>query len=502
MNPIVRILAVGVLALSAGCSLAPTYERPSVDVREEGWAAAAERSTAEPAGVGAAPGWWREFGSPELDALVREAQAANPTAAAAAARVQEARAAYGGQRWNRLPSAEVGGTVTRSQRNLSGFGIPRSVLNTQWDVAASAAWELDLWGRLSDTKKSAWSNLLAGEAEQRAVRQALTADVVRAWLNVKLLRGQRDLGRRTLDTYRASERMVIDRYEAGVRPASEVHLARQNVAAAEAALAQTEQDLAASRRALELLLGRYPAGAVGVGAASLAELPQPPAVPAGLPSDLLERRPDVAAAELRLVGATARVGAARAELFPRLSLSGSAGWSTPDEAALFTEPAHVWSLLGNLALPLLNRGARKAQAGVADAQREQAAAAYVQTVLGAFRDVESALDADHRQAERLEALRRSVTHARRSAEVIDERYRRGLDTYLQVLDSQRRLLVAEGDLLRTEGARRAARVNLIQALGGHWDDPAAASDPRGASASADSEPRGALASANSEGTER
>lgn len=492
MSPILRTLAAAAVPLLvAGCSLAPSYQRPALDVREGGWAATPADPAPAAAAAGAAAGWWRDFGSPELDALVAEALAANPDAAAAAARVAEARAAYGGQRWNRLPSAEVGGTVTRSKRNLSGFGIPRSVLTTQYDVAASAAWELDLWGRLSDTKKAAWTALLAGEAERRAVRQALVADVVRAWLNVKLLRGQRDLGARTLEIYRASERMVTDRYAAGVRPASEVHLARQNVAAAEAALAQTEQELAAARRALELLAGRYPAAAVGVGATSLTDLPQPPAVPAGLPSELLERRPDVLAAELRLLGAHARSGAARAALFPRLTLSGNAGWSTPDEADLFTDAASVWSLMGNLAMPLLNRGAVKAQAGVAEAQREQAAAAYVKTVLNAFRDVESALDADRRQAERLEALRRSVTHARRSAEVIDERYRRGLDTYLQVLDSQRRLLQAEADLLRTESARRAARVNLIQALGGAWDDPAAVD-----------EPRDALASANSEGSER
>ena len=492
MNPFVRSLAITAIPLLlAGCSLAPSYQRPAVDVRADGWAAAPAESPAD-AMPGAESGWWRAFGSPELDALVDEALAANPDAAAAAARVAEARATYGGQRWNQLPSAEIGGTVTRSKRNLSGFGIPRSVLSTTYDVAASAAWEIDLWNRLGDTKAAARAALLAGEADEHAVRQALTADVVRAWLNVKLLRGQRDLGARTLATYQNSERMVADRYTAGVRPASEVHLARQNVAAAEASLAQTEQDLAAARRALELLLGRYPSGTVGVGATDLADLPQPAAVPAGLPSELLERRPDVAAAELRLVGATARVGAARAALFPRLSLSGSKGWSTPDEAELFTSGAGVWSLMGNLAMPILNRGAVKAQAGVAQAQSEQAAAAYVKTVLGAFRDVESALDADRRQAERLDALRRSVTHARRSAEVIDERYRRGLDTYLQVLDSQRRLLQAEADLLRTESARRAARVNLIQALGGDWDDDPAARDVT----------RHASASANSEGTQR
>jgi len=172
-----------------------------------------------------------------------------------------------------------------------------------------------------------------------------------------------------------------------------------------------------------------------------------------------------------LIGAHAREGSARADLFPRLTISGSRGWSTPDEAELFKDATSVWSLVGNLAMPLLNRGARKAAVGAAEARREQLGAAYVGTVLRAFRDVESALDADHGQRLRRDALTASVRHAGRALEVAEERYGQGLDTYLQVLEAQRRLLQAESDLLRTEQAWRAARVNLIQALGGSWDEP-------------------------------
>jgi len=471
MIPIRTFACAAGFALLAGCSLSPSYDRPALDVRADGYASApsSSRSDGDP---GAESQWWSDFGSPELDALVDEALTSAPDLQAAAGRVLEARAQFGGQRWNQLPSAEIGGTVSRSKRNLSGFGIPRSVTSTVWDVAAQASWELDFWGRLSNTRRAAWAALMAGEAEQSAVRQGLVADVVRAWLEVKQLVDMRELGRSTLAITKASERMVADRYTAGVRPSSEVHLSRQNLVTAQASLAQAEQELTAARRRLEVLLGRYPSGTIRVGDISLADLPNLPVVPLGLPSDLLERRPDLIAAEMNLLGADARVGAARADLFPRLTLNGSAGWSTSDESLLFQDATSVWSLVGNLAMPLLNRGARKAQVGVADAQREQTQAAYVKTVLGAFRDVESALDADRRQGERLEALRLSVVHARRSTEVIDERYRQGLDAYFQVLDSQRRLLQAQSDLLHTEGARRAARVNLIQALGGDWDDPA------------------------------
>ncbi len=472
MNSIVRTLAlVAGVALLAGCGIAPSYERPALDIQEKGYVAVSSVVPVE--GLpGARQEWWLDFGSPELDALVSEALTSAPDLEAAAARVLEARAQFGGQHWNQLPSANLAGSYNESKRNLSGFGIPATITSTLWDVSVQASWELDVWGRLSNTRRSAWAAMMAGEANQRAVVQGLIADVVRSWLEVKQLVELRELGRSTLSTYKKSERMVADRYTAGVRPSSEVHLSRQNVASARAVLAQTEQTLADARRRLELLLGRYPAGKIAVGETSLTDLPDLPQVPLGLPSDLLERRPDVIAAEMNLLGSYARVGAARADLFPRLTLSGSSGWSSSESGELFKSTTSVWSLVGNLAMPLLNRGARKAQVGVADAQREQVRVAYVKTVLGAFRDVESALDADHYQNERLEALRSSVVHAERSTEVIDERYRQGLDSYLQVLDSQRRLLQAKSDRLRTEWARRAARVNLIQALGGDWDDPA------------------------------
>ncbi len=471
------LAAAAAIAALAGCSLNPPYERPAAAPDVTAYAATPESGlpVGEP---GADHQWWRAFGSPELDALVDEALTASPDLASAAARVLEARATLDGQNWNRLPSVEVGGTWTRSQRNLAGMGIPRTILSTMWDVSAQAAWELDLWGRLSSTRRAAWTDLMAREADRRAVRQGLVADVVRVWLEVRQLEEQRDLGARTLATYRDSERMVTDRYEAGVRPSLDVHQARQNVASAEAAQAAREQELAEARRRLELLLGRYPAGAVDVGGASLAALPALPPVPVGVPSDLMERRPDVIAAEMALLGAHAREGAARADLFPRLTLSGSKGWSTPEQGDLFTDGASVWSLVGGLAMPLLNRGARKAQVGVAEARREQAASAYVGTVLRAFRDVESALDADRRQHDRREALRAAAVHARRALEVADERYVQGLDTYLQLLDAQRRLLQTESDLLRTEQAWRAARVNLIQSLGGSWDETENGEDHR------------------------
>ncbi|MBU1073795.1 TolC family protein, partial [bacterium] len=249
------------LAVTAGCAVGPDYQRPDVTAIpgrfvEEDAAAAASLP-------GAVHGWWKDLGSPELDALVAEALANNPDAAAAAARVMSARAQLEGANASRLPSVEVGGTASRSQTTRARFGGQGSFYQNFYTASATAAYELDLWGRLSRTRRAAWSAALASEADRRTVQQALVADVVRAWLAVREATDQLALSRGTLAAYERSRDMVADRYLAGVVPSVDLHLARQNVAATGALVALREQELAGARRNLELLLGRYPAGAAG-----------------------------------------------------------------------------------------------------------------------------------------------------------------------------------------------------------------------------------------------
>ena len=239
--------------------------------------------------------------------------------------------------------------------------------------------------------------------------------------------------------------------------------------AARARRVQWEEGLAVARRALEILVGRYPAGRIAAEGEALAQLPELKPVPAGLPANLLGRRPDVVAAEMSLRAAGERIGAAKADLFPRLSLTGNAGYSSPELDNLITDGASVWSLVGNLTMPLLNRGARTAQVDAAEGRAEQARAAYAGVLLNGFRDVEAALTAGRLQDIRRGFLRESVGHAERSLDVARDRYRQGLDPYLTVLDARRQLHLAESELLRAEGLVRRVRVDLIQALGGPWD---------------------------------
>lgn len=489
-----------------GCAVGPDYVRPEQTATvPESWtrqAAArqtmplADRNSPTMAAVlpdsNAHPGWqwWHEFGDTTLNALVADALAYNNDLAIAAGRVLEARALYGGAQSTRFPTLEVGGTATRSKASSQAI-VPKdsplsSIFGTTsnlYDANAVMRYEADLWGRLSRGREAALATLLASEQDQRTVAQGLIAEVVRTWLEIRELQMQVALTTRTIANFQANLTTVQDRYRRGIVSALDVHLAGQNLAAAQAAEPAFKQQLAAARRRLEILAGRYPAGEIitsdldnpgGFLTRELMPDPLPP-VPAGLPSQLLERRPDLQAAELRLHASVARIGEAKAALYPRISLTASAGTKSRELSGLFTTNSNYWNLAGNLVMPLLNRGATKAQIKAAEARAQQATATYRKTVLQAFGEVENALDQDIYQARQESYLQTSTARAQSAVNLAQDRYRRGLDNILVTLESQRRLFTAESQLLTTQRARRAARVNLIQALGGPWESAPATS---------------------------
>ena len=458
--------------LVAGCATGPAYERPQITVSPEIFAAT-DTQTALP-GTRPQYDWWKTFGSEVLNGLVEEALVASPDLAAAAARVLEAEAGVKGAKSTLLPTVSVGGSATRSKSSLSAFGGLGSVYRTSYSSTAQAAYELDLWGRLSSTRKSAWATLWAGEAQQRAVRQALIAGVVNGWLASREATQQYELALDTKDSYAQNLLMVEDRYRNGIVMAADLHLARQNLASATARTFQSKQDMLGARYRLETLVGRYPSGTISAEGDDLSVLPELAQVPSGLPADLLQRRPDLIAAEMQLVSANASISIAKADLFPRLSLTGSDGYTSSTLETLFKDAASIWSLAANLSMPLLNRGAVKSQVKVAEARTQQAQAAYVKAVLAGFQDVEMALTADREQNARRGFLRESAEHARRSQSIAQDNYSQGLSPYLNVLESQRRYFQARSDLLRAERLCREARINLILSLGGDWDESPAA----------------------------
>lgn len=466
----------------AGCTVGPDHVRPPLVVDLP---AAYNADAGAPAAAGLDPlrrAWWTAFADTTLNDLIAGAVTGNQDLRRAAARVLEARALAGGASSDRWPRLEIGGTASRSRTSLSAFGGRGTIDRELYDANLTARYELDLWGRLSRAEEAARATLLQSEMNRRVVLQTLVADVVRTWLQVRELQGQLALSRSTITSYRHTVSMVEQRYARGMVPAFEVHLARQNLLNAEATAPEQERLLAEATRRLQILAGRYPSGrglesgrpdttsTPGSGYDLAQALPAPlPAVPAGLPSSLLERRPDLFAAEAGLHASTANVGAAKARLFPTLSLTGSAGYTSNDLSTWFDSGTDVWSLVAGLAMPLLNRGATRAQVEAAEARAAQALAAYHQAVLVAFGEVENALDADRHHAEREQLLLAAVQEAQRALDLAQQRYGSGLDNLLSTLEAQRRLLTVTSNLLSTQRAHRTARVNLILALGGPWD---------------------------------
>ncbi|MGD9548857.1 MAG: efflux transporter outer membrane subunit [Candidatus Krumholzibacteriia bacterium] len=468
------LLSLMLVAL-AGCSVGPDFVRPGAgpDVPED-WA----RTPLAPyAATDAAPAarWWTAFGDAALDSLVDRAMHRNHDLAAAAARVAEARAQTGGAEAQRWPTVEVGGSASRSKSANLNIPFPINPYVSSFSASATLRWEADLWGRLGRGKEAAVAGLLASENERRALAHSLAAEVVRTWLEIGELEDQLALTRESVASYTRTVAIVEDRYHAGLVEALDMHLARQNLAAAQATEPGLLQARAGARRRLEILCGDYPAGRVvqvdGAGEAPACDTL--PAVPEGLPSALLERRPDLAAAESRLHAAVAQIGQAKAALYPRISLTGSAGSTSRELADLGKEGTDVFSLVGNLVMPLINRGATQAQIQAAEARAAQAAAAYRKAVLTAFAEVENTLDQDHYQQERSDHLTRAARSAAFAQEISQDRYQRGLDNILVMLEAQRRFFTTESQRLSAQRDRKAARVNLILALGGPWDLPGA-----------------------------
>ncbi len=468
------------MAALAGCAVGPDYVRPELETEVPADWTPRPTMAETLADTSGSPmtRWWESFGDTTLNTLVETALVHNNDLAAAAGRVLEAEALLGGAKSKQYPSVEIGGTAARSKSSEVGGASFMPLYNNSFSANATLRYEADLWGRLARGKEAALASLLASQQDRRALAQSLIAGVVRTWLQIRELQMQVELNDRTVINFTDNLETVRNRYHRGLVTALDVHLAGQNLASAQAIGPANRLNLAEARRRLEILVGHYPSGLINSSDLENADgtlreivMPEPLApVPPGLPSDLLERRPDLVAAEMRLHSSVARIGEAKAALYPRISLTASAGTSSNELNELFTSPSDIWSLAGNLFMPLINRGATQAQIQAAEARTVQATAQYRSTILQAFSEVENALDQDHYQKLQEGYLVESVDSARRSVDLAEDRYMRGLDTILVALESQRRLYTAESQLLTTERLRRTARVNLIQALGGPWDE--------------------------------
>jgi len=473
---------LGILCLLLGaCAAAPPVRHPQLEVAmPPAWL---EGEGGAPGGAPASTSGWSGLAGGAVSALVEEALTHNYDLQSAAARVTMAAAQARIAGAPARPQASVGGSGSRARRNFVGFPIPGSggqvlsTTTTTYGVSLNASWEVDLWGRLRDGERAALADAAAAQADLLGAQLSLTAQVLRTYYGAVEARRQLELARATTDNYRLSLKQVEQRYDRGLRPALDVHLARANLAAAEAVVAQRRLLQDRVGRQLEVLLGRYPAGDMPPGS----ELPQIDVpVPAGLPAEILSRRPDLVAAERRLAAAGARVREARKALYPRLSLTGSSGRSSQELGDLLDGDYSVWNLMANLSAPLLQGGRLRAGVDLAAAGQEGALTQYGRSVLQALAEVEGLLAAEDFLAQQERATVRAAHEAVAARALARDRYGRGLADSITLLEAQRRAFEAESQALAVRRQRLDARIDLHLALGGGFDaqaSGAAVTDP-------------------------
>jgi len=439
------------------------YQRPTVD-------APASYRDAAPGAAALASDWWRTFHDPVLDDLVARALAANQDLRAALARVEQARALAGTARADYLPALSLGPAVRREQASLTvANGAPETPVTTH-HLPLVLNWELDLFGRVRRLNESARADLAAAEALFASARLALAAEVASTHFTLRALDRELRLVTDTLGWRRDALQLVQARFRSGNAGELDVARAETELAATEAEAAALAHRRAGVETALAVLLGE-PAPTFVLSDRESETLP-PPAVPAGLPSALLTRRPDITAAERTLAAAHARIGVAKAAFFPALSLTGTAGYASAEIDDLFQRDSRLWAIGPSLYLPLFQGGRNRAQLARSRAAYEEALATYRQQVLVAFREVQDALTAARWLAEQADAQARAVDSARRGAELSQKRYDAGFVSYLEVVDAQRTALEVERAAARLAGQRLVIHVALIKALGGGWQPPA------------------------------
>ena len=474
-----RNVAIVFAALVAGCSLAPPFERPVVETpaqwkeltpAERGSWKAAQPAEAQPRGE-----WWKVFGDPLLNGFESEAIAANQNLNAAVARVSQARALVGVAKADRIPQIDVGFGPSRSKPTGVSLGLPPGVdvtPFTAWRGLVSASYEVDLFGRISDGIVATQSEYEGAQATFYSVQLALQADVAQAYFALRETDEEIALLRNTVTLREDSVRLLQRRFDLG--EINELDLAR-----AKTELATTRSDAIALERqraklehALAVLLGRAPAAFTLAPAALASAMP---VIPAGLPSSLLERRPDIAAASRTMAAANARIGVAKAAFFPVLNLTAVGGFESAELGDLFKWSSRTW-LLGPLvgtmlAMPLIDGGRNQANLDRSYAVLEESVASYRQQVLVAFAEVEDNLANVRTLDDQAQAAREATASAGRALTVAQARYRAGATGYLDVIDAQRSLLSVQRLDTQVKGARATSTVALIRALGGGWGTP-------------------------------
>lgn len=494
-------LALGTLALAlflAGCKVGPDYQRPDplgTNALPPAFSPtpAASRATppphplpgetnapqwklAAPAPNGPDNPWWQIFGDPELNRLESLCGANNQLIAAAVARFDEARAMVNLARANLFPQVQLDPSYVRQRTSYNApfNGGPANASPTfnTFTALLQAGWEADVWGRVRRQVESARAHLAAGAGDLRAVRLTVQAELAVDYFALRAFEAEIDVVLRTIETYRRSLQLTVNRRKGGIATDLDVSQAQTQLRTAEAALPALCLQCARLDHAIAVLSGQpatgfapAPAATPAPGAANA----QTPVVPVFLPSELLERRPDIAAAEQRMAGANAQVGVAQGAFYPHFLLNGLGGFQSVSASTWFQGPSGLWAVGPSVQWPLFTGGSLKAQLAFSRSSYQETVANYRQAVLTAFQEVEDQIAAQHLLEAQLQADHSALEAARQTLEIANNRYKSGLVTYLEVATAQTAALSLELVVVEVRGEKLVAAVGLIKALGGSWD---------------------------------
>jgi len=501
--PPARASALACAALLGGCAMGPDFERPQATPP-----AAFDSLAAAPADLASKPlaapydgaRWWSVFRDPVLDALVDEARRQNLDLQTAALRIEEARAQLGSARSQGRPSVSGMGIGGRQRSSRNGFfsalsggaqqggsqgggaggaGAPQqaapSPYSDLFQIGFDATWELDLWGKARRGVEAAGANVESAEQARGSASISLTAEVARTYLQLRGAQRQRAIVEADVADERQLLTLTESRSRNGFAAKADAVQQQAELSASEAQLPPIDQAIAQAMNGLALLLA-LPPGALArrLGTAPAADVALPPAVPVGLPGDLLRRRPDVLKAEADLHAATAKVGQAKAQLFPAITLGGFGGLQSVHASSLTDWASRFWMGGAQVSIPIFEGGKLKAQIRTADVQMKEAALAWRGTVLAAYHDADNALEAYADEQRHAAALDKALADARRGDELMRSRQRSGFVSMIEVLDAQRRVHQAEQQALQSRVAAATDLVALYKALGGDWHEDAAA----------------------------
>jgi multidrug efflux system outer membrane protein len=474
---------VALTLLFAGCTVGPNYGRPPV-VQPEGFKSSLDSARDDPGHVEAsraasgdaprlAPEWWRLYGESELDRLVATANESNQTLKQAVAAVDQARALARVAGSYRYPTISLDPSFARTRTSatrdsaVTGQQVTGAATYNDWLAPVSLSYEIDVWGRVRRSLESARAQAVASAGDEAMVRLTVQTDVAQDYFAIRSLDAQTDILAQTVASYREQVRVLSVQFQTGLVSAIALHQAQALLESTLAQQRDAQRARADLEHALAILCGQ-PAPSFAL-AANPPREPSPPDIPPGLPAALLARRPDVAAAEQRVVAANALIGVATANFYPTFSLSSLAGFESANLRNLFDWRSRMASVIPGVTLPIFQGGRLRANLEATKAQYRQTVAAYVNQVLIAYGDVEDALTDLHALVDEVGRYREAVAASRNYLRVAEVQYRTGLIDYLIVTDAERTLLANQLSLAQAVNLRQAASIRLIRALGGGWE---------------------------------